>query len=186
MERRSFRSRFVVPAGAVVLIMIASGLIYDASWRIEGEGLRSAIAFVSGIILWASIGHGTLLAYPMAFFRGASMGERMGACVLTPLTWNVKEMVRVSEFFTPGESLYYGLNSLFLLAVIGAFAQMGLCELICRWRLRREGREDIRIFSALPVVAILAGVLAFLVMSAWGQGVHWFYVYMQGYKALFL
>jgi hypothetical protein len=36
------------------------------------------------------------------------------------------------------------------------------------------------------VIAIMAGLGALFLMSFWGEGVHWFYVYMQGYKALFL
>jgi hypothetical protein len=186
MRKRSLAARLLMPAGIVLLLMGASAWVYDASWRIDHGPLRSAVAFLSGILLWLSIGNGALLAYPMARFRGAGLGERAVACLASPVIWNIKEMVRVSEFFTAGESIYYGLNSLFLLAVIGAFAQMGLCELLCRRRLRSAGQWHGRVATWPPVMAIVAGLSALFLMSYWGDGVHWFYVYMQGYKALFL
>ena len=186
MPQRSLAARLLLPAGIVLLAMGASALVYDASWRIDHGPLRSAVAFFSGILLWVSIAHGTLLVYPMARLRGAGLGERMATCLAAPVIWNIKEIMRVSEFFTAGESVYYGLNSLFLLAVIGAFAQMGLCELLCRWRLRSAGQWHGRVATWPPVMAILAGLSALFLMSFWGEGVHWFYMYMQGYKALFL
>jgi len=166
--------------------MLASWLIHSGSWKIQDDGLRHWVAFAAGILLFVSIGHGALLVYPMAFFRGATVGERIVACLITPFLWNIKEIIRVSEFFTWGESLYYGLNSAFLPAVLGGLGQMGLCELLCRWRLRRQGRWPARVVTATPLLAILLGLGALFVFLVWGQGVHWFYIYMEGYKALFL
>jgi hypothetical protein len=165
--------------------MAGSSLAYNASWRLEEPALHQAVAWASGVVLWAAIAHGPLLIYPVAFFGGASLRTRLLACLFTPAAWEVKELLRVGEFFTPGETLYYGLNSVFLLAFIGTFAQAGLCEMACRWRLKRQG-EPVRVITPWPVLALLSGLLALFVFFLWGMGVHWFYVYMEGYKILFM
>ncbi|MEW6444015.1 MAG: hypothetical protein AB1640_23975 [bacterium] len=185
-DRPSALRRLVLPVAPVLLAMAAATLAYNLSWRIEDDSVHQATALLSGIVLFASIGFGALFTYPMAFFQGAAVAERILACLATPLAWNLKEMVRVSEFFTAGETLYYGINSIFLLTVIGTFAQMGICEMVCRRSLARRGRTHVRVVTAVPVLSVLLGIAAVAVMLVWGRGVHWFYIYMEGYKALFL
>ncbi|UCD58131.1 MAG: hypothetical protein JSV16_03175 [Candidatus Hydrogenedentota bacterium] len=186
MQKTGFVTRFVIPAAIVLVTTVVTSLIYHhLAWKIEGRALHTILAHVSAVILFVSIGFGALLIYPMAFFRGAHMGERILACLITPVVWNAKEMVRVSEFFNFGETLYYGLNSIFLLCVFGALGQMGLCELICRWRLGKRGEEPVRVFSPLPVISILASLVALYVFLIWGLGVHFFYIYIEGYRAIF-
>ena len=187
MQKTSFLKRFVVPVAIVLVTMIVTSIIYfHLAWRMDsGNALRPAIAFISAALLFSSIGFGTFLIYPVAFFRGAGVGERIIACLITPLVWNAKELVRVSEFFTVGETLYYGLNTAFLLSVFGVLGQMGLCELICRWRLNKRSEEPVRVFSPAPVISIVVGLVALYLCLLWGLGVHFFYIYIEGYRALF-
>jgi hypothetical protein len=184
--RKSILSRFILPGALVLATMGASTIAYNLSWRINNHDIHQAVAFVAGILLFLSIGFGTLLIYPVAFFRGAGVAERILACLATPVVWNLKEMVRVSEFFTLGEALYYGLNPTFILTVIGTFAQMGLCEMLCRRTLRRRGETQVKVVSALPLTFVILGIMALFVMLVWGRGVHGFYLYMEGYKALLM
>jgi len=187
MQKTSFLKRFVVPVAIVLVMMVVTSIIYfHLAWRMDSDNvLRPVIAFVSAALLFSSIGFGTFLIYPVAFFRGAGVGERIIACFITPLVWNAKELVRVSEFFTVGETLYYGLNTAFLLSVFGVLGQMGLCELICRWRLGKKGEEPVKVVSAAPVVAIAVGLVALYLCLIWGLGVHFFYIYIEGYRAIF-
>ena len=187
MQKTGFLKRFVIPVAIVLATMIATSIIYfHLAWRMDtGNALRPFVTFMSAAVLFASIGFGTFVIYPTAFFRGANAGERIIACLVTPLVWNVKELVRVSEFFTVGETLYYGLNTAFLLSVFGALGQMGLCELICRWRLGKKGEEPVKVVSAAPVVAIAVGLVALYLCLIWGLGVHFFYIYIEGYRAIF-
>jgi hypothetical protein len=166
--------------------MMVSLLAYRFSGRIPHPSLHSAVAHVSAVLLFLSIGFGALLVYPLAYFRGATPGERILASLFTPLLWTLKEIIRVGEFFTFWESLYYGLNSLFLLTFFGTFGLMGLCELICRVRAKKKGIHPGPILTPLPVTAILLSLVALYVLLIWGTGVHWFYIYMEGYKYLFL
>lgn len=185
MRKRNFLQRVVVPVSIVFLTVSAAYVTYFNSSAIGHEPLRHAVAFVSGIVLFFSIGLGPLVVYPMAYFRGASPGERIAASLLTQLAWIVKELFRVTEFFTLGETLYYTFNSLFLLTIIGAFALMGICEMACRWRAVRRGESRLKVITPGPVFAAVTGVVAVYVLLIWGVGVHWFYIYMEGYRALF-
>ncbi|MBI4832298.1 MAG: hypothetical protein HY801_12270 [Candidatus Lindowbacteria bacterium] len=185
MEKKSFMKRTGIMTGIVLVIMLASAIAYNCSWRIGNNAAQQALANISAVLLFASIGFGTLVIYPVSFFRGATVTERILACLVTPIAWNIKEIVRVGEFFTFGESLYYGLNQVFLLSLFGAFAQMGLCELICRWRLIRRGATAVRIATPAPIVSILVGAAAFYIILLWEVGVHFFYGYITIYKAIF-
>ncbi len=183
--KTSFVKRTVVPVSIVLFTMAATSVIYNYSWRINNVTLQWIVANVSAVLLFVSIGFGALVIYPVAFFRGAGTAERIIASLVTPIAWDIKEIVRVSQYFTYPEALYYGINQVFLLSIFGAFAQMGLCELICRWRLSKRGEGPARVFSAIPVISILLGLGAFYVILIWGVGVHFFYIYVEGYKALF-
>lgn len=178
-------TRSILPAAALVGVFAASTLVYNNAWRIETHGVHQAVATAAGIVLFLSIGFGALILYPAASFRGAGAFERVLACLATPLAWNVKEIVRVSEFFPTAEALYYGLNPLFVSILFGTLAQMGLCEILIRRRLKKRGAADIRVAPALPILAILLGIAALAVTLFWEKGVHAFYLYIEGYKALF-
>jgi len=185
IEKRSFLQRFIVPSGIMLITMILSLVLYYNSYEIAGKALHPLIANVFGFILWLSIGFGSLYVYPVMFFRGASGGERVLGSLITPLAWLLKELIRVSEFFTFGETLYYGLSSLFLLIFIGSLGLMSICELICRAIVRRKSGAPVKVVTPLPVIGIVSALIALYVIFIWGVGVHWFYIYQEGYKALF-
>jgi hypothetical protein len=186
MPKQSFSRRFLQPVGTVLLVWAVTSVVYlECAWRLEPGALRSLVAFSSAALLLLSLGFGALYIYPVAFFRGASTGERLFACLVTPLVWNAKEMVRVGEFFSFGETLYYGLNTAFLLAAFGSLGLAGLCELVCRWRLGKGSEQAVRVFSPAPVLWIGAGLAAVYLLLFWGLGVHFFYIYIEGYKAIF-
>ncbi|MDD5711552.1 MAG: hypothetical protein PHY31_02205 [Smithellaceae bacterium] len=186
MEKWSFMSRAVIPAALPLLAMIVLELIYYNSWRIDNYGLHQGIAFISGIILFAVIALAPAYTYSVAFFRGATQAERIIASLVTPLAWLIKELYRVSEFFTLGETFYYGLSSIFLLSLFGSLALMAICEMIGRQRLNKRGLRTGPVITAIPVAAIAADIVVALLFFAWGMGVHGFYIYMKGYRLLFL
>jgi hypothetical protein len=186
MERQSFFHRAVAPAATVLIVMVVSLMLYNHAWRIGSHSLHQFTAYVSGLLLFVSIGFGPLYVYPNAFFRGASAPERILACLVTPVAWDVKEILRVSEYFSWGESLYYGLNTIFLLCLCVVAAQMGICEMVCRSLRNRRVSAPVPVVtpaSLIPAVLGLAGVGTFFL---WGGGVHTFYLYQEGYKALFM
>jgi len=61
---------------------------------------------------------------------------------------------------------------------------MGIREIIFRLLARQRGhRKDIHYIG--PIAAIASGPLAVFVLMIWGEGVHWFYIYQEGYKLFF-
>ena len=185
IDEKPFSQRFIVPAGLLLLIAIVSALLYFNSDLIENDRIHWIVAYVSGLILFISIGFGTFFVYPFMYFRGASGKERVLGSLVTFIAWTFKELVRVSEYFTLGETLYYSVSSIFLLILFGIFGQMGVCELICRKIANKRSSEPIKVITPLPVVAIIGALFALYILLIWGVGVHWFYIYMEGYKALF-
>lgn len=185
MERQSLIRRAVMPAATVLIVMLASLILYNHSWRIDNDAIHQLTAYVSGLVLFVSIGFGPLYAYPKAFFRGASAMERILASLATPVVWDLKEILRVSEYFTWGESLYYGLNTIFLLCLCVVAAQMGMCEMVCRSIRNRQASEPVPVVTPATLIPVILGLLGVGVFFLWGGGVHSFYIYQEGYKALF-
>ena len=185
MERLSFARRVVAPALAVLIVMVASWVVYDQAWRIGNHAIHQCTAYLAGILLFLSIGFGPLYVYPTAFFRGASLGERILASLLTPVAWDVKEILRVSEVFSWGESLYYGVNPVFLMCLSVAAVQMGLCEIVCRRLRNRLVSEPVPVVTPVPLVAVVVGLVCMALLLLWDMGAQGFYIFQEGYKAIF-
>jgi len=185
IEQQSFFKRFIVPAGIILVAAVISWLAYSNSGAIRNDKIHWVIAYLSGLILFLTLGFGTFFVYPFMYFRGAGVNERIVASLVTFIAWTFKELIRVSEYFTPGETLYYGLSSIFILILLGTLGQMGICELMCRKIAKKRVSETIKVITPLPVIAIVTALLALFILLVWGGGVHWFYIYMEGYKSLF-
>ena len=186
LQRASFITRFLFPAAIAALALLGSHVIYHSSRLIDNDAIHQEVAFVAGLVYLFVLMGGSLVVYPLAFFMGAKPWERVIACLVTPILWSVMEIVRVTEFFTVGESLYYGLNSQVLVFLAFASFEMGLCEMVCRWWTRGKGAAETRIVTRATAGALLLGLVAVYVIMIWSGGVHWFYLYQQGYKWLFL
>jgi hypothetical protein len=186
-ERSAPRPRFwgaILGATVVVLLLMTIGLVVHQNlWRVADPAVHRPIGQAAGIVAFVSIGFGALLIYPIGRARGAPLWAVMLACFVTPVAWNIKEMVRVLQFFTPAEALWWGLNPAFILAFVGTWGQMGLCELLLRLRRRMAG-SPVRILTVAPVLAVVLALVALYFLLIWGGGVHTFYLYMEGYRAL--
>lgn len=186
VPKTSYTKRIVFPAAVVLVVMALSFIVYWSAWRIDSYALHRYVSHISAAVLFISIGFGPLLIYPVAYFRGAGAGERIYASLIPPVIWFVKELIRVSEFFTPGETLYFIFNPLNIMIFIGAFGLMGLSELLCRKSMKKRTGQPEKVITFLPVFAMFMAIVCLYVFMIWGGGVHMFYIYMEGYKALFL
>ena len=184
-SKQSFFKRVISPAGVPLLTLIVSWVVYENAWRIDIVWLRQMLSFLSGIVMFVSLGFGPFIVYPMAFSRNAGPAERVTPCLITPILWDLKEVIRVTEFFTTGESIYYGFNPLFLGLMAASLFQMGLMEALCRWRTRWGGSDMGKVVWPAPAVAMFLGLAGVFVFLVWGMGVHCFYIYQEGYKVLF-
>ncbi len=178
MQNRDFSQRIVVPTSIVLAAMILSRIVYFNS--------SATVATLSGIVMFLAIGFGSFLIYPLSYFRGASLGERIVGCVLTPLIWNGIEMYNVGQAFTLAESLFYGVNIISIGTVAVQFLIMGICDFFCRLKERRDGREDTKAISPFSVLASVSGILGIYLVLVWGEGVGLHYLLIGLYKKIFL
>ena len=185
MEKQRMVKRFLAPMAILLSVMIGSRIIYFNSSLIDNHTVYQFVAIVSGLIHFFSIGFGTLYIYPVTYFNGAGKIERIVACLITPLVWNFLEIFKMAEVFPFMESLYYGLNSLAILTFTMTFALMGICEMVCRYAEKRKG-GTMRIITPAPVLSIIVLLVVTYITAIWGNGVHWFYIFMNGYIALFI
>jgi hypothetical protein len=184
MERQPFSKRFLAPVLLVFIVMSVSWGVYNLAWRLAGPMLHHVLADIFGTLLFLSVTFGVCVIYPVAFFRGASLPERVIASLVNPFIWATKECIRMLGSFTLTESLYYYLNPLNVWLLLGIIAQMSLIEILLR-RGRRKRGEEIRVLS-VPVVATLVISVALVVgLFAWGRGENVFSYYLVLYKKLF-
>ncbi|MBS3759340.1 MAG: hypothetical protein KGY61_11830 [Desulfobacterales bacterium] len=170
-------------AGAAVLLMMAAAkVLYNMPWPELAPALHQPAAFIFALLLNVSIVFGPSVIYPLGRFRGAAPRICIMACLLTPVVWNIWEIIRVTAYFSVAESLYYGLNPLFLGALAFTAAQMGFWEAVYRVRRKEPGEKA---HAAGPIFIVLASLALVYVFCFWAMGQHWFYLYQAGYKALF-
>jgi len=186
IQKTSYTRRIVIPSAIVLVVMALSFIVYWSAWRIDSYSLHRFVSHFSAVVLFISIGFGPLLVYPVAYFRGSGAGERIYASLIPPIIWLFKELIRVSEFFTFSETLYFIFNPLNIMIFIGAFGLMGLSELLCRRRMKKRTGEPEKVITILPVFAMCLAIVGLYVFMIWGGGVHMFYIFMEGYKALFI
>ena len=182
--RRNLWERAIRPALTLLTLVVIAILLYNHFWRLGLPTLQRIAGHLFGLTVFFGVGSGALYVYPAAYFRGATLVERICACLVTPVLYAASEILRVREFFSWGESLYYGLSPGFQLILLANLGCMGLADMLCRLNLRRKGAV-IRVVTPLPLAAVFLLPVGVYVIVIWGFGVHWFYVYQQGYKALF-
>ena len=184
MEKRNFKKRFLYPVAILFGVMTTSWIVYNLAWRIDNRVVHQTLASVSGTLLFVSVTFGTFFVYPLAYSRGASLPERVAACLINPFLWATKENLRLLISYSLAESFYYYLNPLSLWLVLGVIAQMGLAEMFCRWRSARSG-EPVSVFAAGPLAAFAVGLGLVVVLFAWGQGENVYVIFLSGYRTLF-
>jgi hypothetical protein len=184
MEKKSFYKRFIAPQLTVVIIMALSFLVYHYSHMLKNYVLFQVLSAASGILILLTLWFGTFYIYILGYFRGASLLERIVACFIPAFLWATKETIILAGVYSVPEALYFYLSVVDQWLVTVIIAEMGLSHLICRRGARKRGIEP----KGKPILAILALVLGignFLFILLWDVGVNHFYIFMNGYRALF-
>jgi len=189
-ESQPFRRRVLYPAGVALFAWVFLNFTTDhLEWFGTGSVYRTA-SFILYLMLGLTITFSSLFVYSVTYARGASAKERiLWACVV-PFVWILKEIWRVSAFFSLGESFYYALGPLPLGLLVFQLVCLCLCEMFWRWRRKKNG-ESIQILTPGPVTGLVISAILLYFTALWGNpgdspGSKWFYLYMEGYKALFL
>jgi hypothetical protein len=185
IDKQPFSRRFIIPVGIMLLVWIVLDILYSNAGIVGHAPTYHTLAFILGILLFISIGFSPLILYPVMYLKGSGAGERILGAFMVPLAFSIKEIIRVSEYFTIPESIYYGLSSVCLLAMLGSFGLMGIGEIISRSITRKRGLSTKAVVSPVSIIVIVFSIAALYFILIWGAGVHWFYVYVEGYKYLF-
>ena len=111
-ERQPLSRRILWPAGvALVAWVVLNFLTSHLEWFGSGQVYRTAADILYSLLGFTII-FSSLIVYSLLYVRGASAKERILWALIVPLAWILKEIWRVSAFFTWGESFYYALSPL--------------------------------------------------------------------------
>ena len=163
IHKQNAVKRLVIPIGTILLITLVTSIVYEHSWKLKDHAVLFKLTSYTTLLLFISIFFSPIYIYTVTFFKGAGLGERIAASLVPPVVWMVKEMIRIYTVFTLGESLYFGLNPMFIFLILFTFLQMGLSDLFCHWRLKRQAVATVKIFSA-PTLALLGGSILLLIL----------------------
>lgn len=186
MERQSFTRRVVLLAAFVLAVMLISTYLYDFSRHIQNRLFHLIVSNCSAVFMFLSIWLGALFANTLAFFRGATFGERILVCLLTPVVWCAKVLAGFWGIYSTGEFVFLFLHHFILGCPVVALLCMGLSEIWCRLIARRKsGDKSIRVF-ALSNSVLLATSFTAVFLMLWNGGHSYYYLYMDLYAKLFL
>ena len=186
MERQSYVRRVFVPILIVFGVMVLSTLIYDLSRGIANPTIHKIMAHSGAAIMFLSIWTGALFANTMAFFRGASFGERMIVCLATPVIWCAKVLSSFFGIYSIPELFFLLLHHFILGCPLVALLCMGISEIWCRMIARKRSPDrHIRVF-ALDNSLLLLISFALVTLMLWNGGHSYYYLYMDAYAWLFL
>jgi hypothetical protein len=93
--------RFINPILIVFVVMSISWIGYNLSWRLDNDTVHRLLADIFGTLLFVSITFGVVVVYSMAFFRGASLLEKVIASFVNPVIWVIKEVIRMLTWRLP-------------------------------------------------------------------------------------
>jgi hypothetical protein len=185
IERRPFAARVLLPVAVPVTAwLVLHVMTRNADWIGDVRAYRLYMN-AGHVLLYAAYALSALVLYPVLYFRGASLPERVLGCYVAPLAYVTKEVIRVNQYFTVGESLFYVLTSIVMGGLLLQVGLIGAGELISRLLYRRRSGIPVRVVTWPPLagMAVAAGTL--YVMLIWEGGVHYFYLFQEGYKLLF-
>lgn len=188
--KQPFSRRVLFPAGlALGAWVLLNFLTSHLGWFGSGHAYRAA-ADILYPMLGITIVFSSLFLYSVMYARGASVRERILWACIVPFAYILKEIWRVSAFFSLSESFYYALAPTTLGLLVGQLGLLCFCEMFWRWR-DKKGGVPLRIITAGPAVVLTVFVILIYVMFFWGSsgdtpGSKCFYLYMEGYKALFV
>jgi hypothetical protein len=185
-QKSSFNRRFVIPAGTSLGIwLVLNFLSTNLGWIQNAEQYRLAMNTVHAL-LFIVISFSSIAVYSQMFFRGASLAERVIGSYITPGAFIIKEIIRVSEFFSFMEAIYYGMSPYpFLCLITGQVGLMAVCEMVCRYLYRRKSAAGIRVVTAVPVLMAIISFACIYFMSLWHWGEDAYWIQLAIYKLIF-
>jgi hypothetical protein len=186
MEKQPVLKRIIIPAGTVLVLMIVSINLYNASRWWRPQGLHMFFANFSAALMFISIWLGAMIANTMAFFNGASFRERLLVCLVTPIVWDAKVISDFIGIYSPAEVLFACLHAVIMGTIFVALLCMGISEIWCRKIYRKKtGDTSLKLFEFKSVLVLVIGFIMSFVLL-YNGGHTFYYLYMEAYTKLFL
>jgi hypothetical protein len=186
MEKKPVLQRIIFPAAVVLALMIVSINLYNTSRWWEPPILQAFFTHLSALGMFASIWLGAMIANTLAFFRGATFGERLLVCLVTPIVWDAKVLFDFIGIFSVAEVLYACFHAVIMGPIFVALLCMGISEIWCRIIYRRRTCDrSVKIMDFKSGLVLIVGfVMAFLLLYNGGHS--FYYLYMDMYSRIFL
>jgi len=186
IEKATFVQRLVIPAGAALLGWLVLHFISGHLGWIENRLIYKAAMNVVHLVLFFYLLFNGFFVYRAMFMKGAGLAERIAGSYLTPVAYAIKEIIRVSEFFTIGESFFYCLLTY---PVLGLFVwQAGLLavsEMLCKKYYKKRNLYEGKAVTAAPLAILILSIITIYFLFLYDDGGTAFYIYMEIYKMLF-
>jgi len=183
-SRCSLLSRFVIPCGVGVFVFFTLFLTYYSSWYVENRMLHFILTDIVGALYGFYLLFHALILYPIFYFRGAALHERISGTFLITSCWLIKEVIRMTEFFSIAESIFYLLMSVQAGIILLSIGLMAGSELVCRKIEKKKKSLDLRVVTPMPVFFALFAIsgTAFVLRSG---GLSYFFNFYDLYKMVF-
>ena len=184
ISKPSLASRWLVPSGLGVAVFFALFLTYYGSWYVQDRTLHFLLTDVVGAVYGFYLLFHAVILYPLLYFRGASLLERISGTLSVTCCWLIKEVVRLTEFYSVAESVFYLLMPMPVSIVLITVGLMAASELICSRLSRKISAHKPRTVTPAPFLVILL-VLAGMGFVLRRGGHAYFFDFYELYKALF-
>lgn len=186
IEKASFLKRFIFPAGAALLGWLALHWISENLDWIENREMYKFAMNTVHVVLFFYLALNAFFVYRALLMRGAGLAERIAGSYITPLAYAVKEIIRVSEFFTIGESFFYCLCTHPVLGIfVGQAGLLAVSEMLCRQYYKKRNLYDGNVVTAGPLAVCIVSIMAIYFFYIYDAGGTAFYVYSELYKLIF-
>jgi hypothetical protein len=186
IKKASFLQRFIMPAGTALLGWLVLHFISGHLGWIENRMIYKVAMNVVHLALFFYLLFNGFFVYRAMFGRGARVLERIAGSYLTPVAYAIKEIIRVSEFFTIGESFFYCLLTYPVLGLfVGQAGILAASEMLCRKYYKKRNLYEGKAVTAAPLIIVIFAIIALYFLFLYDDGGTAFYVYMEIYKMLF-
>ncbi len=150
----------------------------------RGAGLPLGVVNAAAVAFFAVLIAAPVVLYPLAFFRRASVGQRLLAGLLPALWWWLTEVAFRFEMHPLPEAVYltFFLLNYFWLQLLAI--EILIAELVCRTIAKRRSAGSPRVFTRGVTAATASVLLVFLANSVVIMG--YYRAFQEGYRDLFL
>lgn len=176
----------IFPIILVFGVMSVSIYLYNISRFTENRILHLIVSHVSAVFIFLSIWLGALFSNTIAFFRGATFGERLIVCLVPPLFRCAYILSDFLGIYSIGEFFFLFFHHIVIGCPLVALLCMGVSEIWCRIIARQKiGARAIKVFAlSNTLVLVLSFVLVCIML--WNGGHFYYYLYMDVYTRLFV